>query len=90
MKHLWILFALAFLAACGLTTEGDMWRAAIIEKGAKVADEKLKSDIWGICEGNFVGAIDRYFGQSQELADLWRRLCHREGDVTLFTPMENM
>jgi hypothetical protein len=77
MKHLAIIaLAALVLGAC----------ATVAEEGAKIADQKLQTDIWGLCKGNSVGAIDRYFGRTQALANSWRELCHGQDGVDLFSP----
>lgn len=85
-KALAAVLAMIALAGCGLTPAGDAMREAVQKRGADVADQVLKNNIWGLCQANTIGATDRYFGQSQELANLWRELCHRRGDVDLLSP----
>ena len=71
------------LAACGLTPQGDMIRAAVKTGGAQVMDEGLNNAEWYICQAASIGAVRRRYGKPG-LSDAYRTLCDQVG-VSLFT-----
>lgn len=62
-----VLFAaLALLAGCGFTPEGDALRAAIAAKGAEAYDAGLDNSVWFVCNAASIGAINRRFGSDPD------------------------
>ena len=57
----YILILALLLSGCGLTPEGDAFRAAVRDIGAKAADAELENLEWGICNGASVGAVKRRY-----------------------------
>jgi hypothetical protein len=87
MKHLAaVAFTALLLGACGFTGTGDAIRAVVKERGAQAFDEGLKNAEWYICKGASVGSVQRQYGETQETADTWRRLCLGQRGVELIGP----
>ena len=67
---------LGLLGGCGFTTEGDMWRAALLERGAQAYDRLLENAEIGMCRaGSVRSVIERYFN-TPERAEAWKTLCY--------------
>ena len=66
------------LAACGLTPQGDMIRAAVKTCGAQAMDEGLNNAEWYICQAASIGAVRRRYGKPG-LSDAYRTLCDQAG-----------
>jgi len=81
------ILAVLFLAGCGLTPQGDLIRGAIAEKGRQAAAQALQNAIWYKCRVSPVGAIQDHYGRSQTMAEVWRKECLGQGDVTLMGPV---
>lgn len=77
MKHAILTMALSTLAltGCGFTTSGDVIRTTISKKGAEVMDQGLVNAEWFMCNAASVGAVQRRYGGSPELADAYETLC---------------
>lgn len=69
------IFAALFLAACGLTPQGNAFRSALTGTATKMMDEGLINAEFFMCRAASVGSIQRRYGQSTDLAAAWRTLC---------------
>ena len=75
-----VLVLALFLAGCGLTPQGDFARSAIASKGAEIMDQGLANAEWFVCKGASVGSVKRRYGQSQEMAEIYKAFCRRADD----------
>lgn len=73
MRYIVILSGLLLTSCAGW----DIFKTALTEEGAKVADEALKAAIWEICKGSPVGAVLREFN-TPEKRDAYETLCKEE------------
>lgn len=83
MKHAILTMALSTLAltGCGFTASGDVIRATVSEKGAKVMDQSLANAEWFMCSAVSVGAVRRRYGRSPEVASAYETLCRHGNPV---------
>lgn len=62
-----VLFAaLALLAGCGFTPEGDALRAVAAARGAEAYDAGLDNSVWFVCNAASIGSINRRFGSDPD------------------------
>lgn len=71
MRILLILAALS-LGACA---QYDLATGLVKERGAAFYDETLIASEFVICQAASVGAVQRRYGQTDETAAAWRKLC---------------
>lgn len=82
-----LLFLIGWaISGCGITPEGNVFRAAVQERGAQVMDEGIDNVTWWLCQGASVGSIKREFGASQELADAYATICAQDNSASIVTP----
>ncbi len=76
------LGALLFLGGCGLTQQGDFFRAAIKDRGASIMDEGLLNAEWYLCFAASKGSVQRRYGRTQATADAYNAFCLIGNGVT--------
>ncbi len=64
---------IAFLAGCGLTTQGDAVRRAASEASNRVGAAGLENSEWFLCEAAPVGAVKRRYRGDK--AEAYNTLC---------------
>lgn len=78
LHHLLIVLS---LAGCGFTPQGDLLRSAVKERGAEAFDAGLENAEWFLCQAASVGSVQRRYGGSADMANAYRVLCGRGGEV---------
>ncbi len=75
---------LLMLAGCGLTPEGDLFRAAVREEGKTAAAKGLSNAEWYMCRAASVGAIKDRYGHVPDKVTAYMIIC-KNGES--FTPI---
>ena len=76
------------LSGCGITREGNILRAAAVQRGATAADEALANAEWLLCRAATVGSVVRRYGASTVKADAWRAICRTDPVADVVGPAE--
>ena len=63
------------LAGCGLTPQGDIFRAVAEDKGGDAMDKGLENAEWFLCNAVSVGAIRRRYGEKPKKIAAYNTLC---------------
>lgn len=86
MKYVYVVLVLAcsaLLSACGQTSQGDLVRETIKQRGADAYDAALENNEWFMCEAASAGSVRRKYGKSPELAAAYRSICTHAADPLL-------
>lgn len=68
------LLLIAALSGCA----SQNTKQSVASYGAGIADDKLDSTLWYLCNAATVGSIKREFGTSLSRADLYKSMCEGE------------
>lgn len=75
MKYVLISVLALALAACGQTSQGDMLREAVQQRGADAYDAALENNEWFMCDAASVRSVRKRYGKSPQLAAAYRTIC---------------
>ncbi len=82
-----LLTAVALLAGCGFTPQGDAVRRAVAEGTARAGDTGLENAEWFLCEAAPVGAVKRRYGADGDMASAYAKLCDRAASAGIVAPV---
>ena len=82
-----LLAAVAVIAGCGFTPQGDAVRRAVAEGTARAGDTSLENAEWFLCEAAPVGAVKRRYGANGDMASAYAKLCDRGASAGIVTPV---